>query len=464
MTRHTTFEFCLDPTVEQRDALFRHAGASRFAYNQCLRMVQAALSARRADEQVTVPRSGFDLINAFNRWKKSEAAGRVWAVSNDGAVELVSTGLAWRYEVSQQVFEEAAVDCARALTAWSDSLSGRRRGRKIGFPRIKKKKGTRPRFRLRNTQRKGRRPTIRVGDTGRTRSITLPQIGVVAVRDDTRRLRRMLAQNRARIPFASVSNRAGRWWVALNVEADDLHPSHRHPARSEDDHGGWVGLDRGLTAYAVAAEADGTMVARIGAPPRALRGAMTRQRRLARRLALRKRGSRRHETTLLKLRRHHHRVANVRRHFLHEISNSLVKTHDRLVLEDLNIRGMLANHRLAKSISDAAWSEFARILTYKQRWRGGQVVYANRYFPSTKTCSRCGAKRTDLKLADRIFSCECGHTADRDHNAAVNLARWAQRTHGTDRFPDPKQEAGSPMPVDETAASSISLMLATPLR
>lgn len=399
-------------------------------------MAQSAMDARRAGEQITVPRTAFDLINAFNRWKKSEVAGRMWAVTDDGSIELVSTGLPWRDEVCQQVFEEAAVDCAHALTAWSDSRSGHRKGRKIGFPRFKKKKSTLPRFRLRNTQRKGRRPTIRVGDAGRTRSISLPRIGVLSVHDDTRRLRRMLATNRARILFATVSHRAGRWWVALNVEAEDLHPSHRHPPRTSDDHGGWVGVDRGLTAYAVAADTDGAMVARIDAPPRPLRSAMTRQRRLARELARRKRGSRHYETTLLKLRRHHHRVANVRRHFLHEISNSLVNTHDRLVLEDLNVAGMLANHRIAQSISDAAWSEFDRVLRYKQCWRGGQVVYANRYFPSTKRCSRCGAIKRGLGLADRVFSCGCGHVADRDLNAAVNLARWAQRNQCADRPPD----------------------------
>ena len=185
MTRHTTFRFCLDPTVEQHDVLARHAGAARFAFNQCLRLVKTALTQRRRDPDVEVPWTGFDLINAFNAWKNTEDAGRVFAVDANGCAETVVTGLAWRAEVCQQVFEEAAVDCGRALSAWSDSRSGKHRGRRVGFPRFKKKTGAVPSFRLRNKHPKGRPPAIRVGDNDRFRAVTLPGIGVVAVHDDT---------------------------------------------------------------------------------------------------------------------------------------------------------------------------------------------------------------------------------------------------------------------------------------
>jgi putative transposase len=127
--------------------------------------------------------------------------------------------------------------------------------------------------------------------------------------------------------------------------------------------------------------------------------------------------------------RHHHHVANVRRHFLHQVSNELVKTHHRLVIENLNVSGMLGNHRLARAISDAGWAEFARILGYKQAWRGGDLVIADRWYPSSKLCPACGAIRRELTLADRVFTCGCGHSADRDLNAAVNLARWGQDHH-----------------------------------
>ena len=199
MSRHTTFKFCLDPTVEQHQTLARHAGASRFAFNQSLHMVKTALTHRKSDHTIDVPWSGFDLINTFNAWKKTEDAGRVFTVDSEGTVETVVTGLAWRAEVCQQVFEEAAVDLGRGLKAWSDSSPGKGKGKRVGFPRFKKKGGAAPSFRLRNKHLKDRPPAIRIGYNNRVRAITLPGIGQIGVHDDTRRLRRMLAKGRAKI-------------------------------------------------------------------------------------------------------------------------------------------------------------------------------------------------------------------------------------------------------------------------
>ncbi len=436
MARHTTFKFCLDPTRTQHEVLARHAGASRFAFNECLRIVKAALTQRGADQKVDVPWTGFDLINVFNAWKKSEAAGRMFAVDTSGEAAIVVTGLPWRRSVFQQVFEEAAVDCGRALAAWSDSRSGKRRGRRIGFPRFKKKIKAMPSFRLRNTHRKGRAPAIRVGDKDQARSVTLPGIGQITVRDDTRRLRRMLTKGRAKILCATITHHGGRWWVSLNVEAADLHPSRQHASREIADDSGWVGVDRGLSAFMVAATADGAEVARIKDAPTALAVGLKRQRRLAKSLSRKQKGSQNRRDAAAKLAGHHNHAANVRRHFLHQVSNELVKTHDRLVIEDLNVSGMLANRRLSRAISDAGWGEFGRLLRYKQAWRGGTVVMADRWYPSSKLCAACGTINTGLTLADRAFACSCGHCADRDTNAAMNLARWGQVHH--DSSPDPR--------------------------
>ena len=461
MARHTTFRLCLDPTVEQCEVLARHAGASRFAFNQCLRLVKTSLTHRKTDPDIEVPWTGFDLINTFNAWKKTEAAGRVFAVGARGETEVRVTGLAWRGQVCQQVFEEAAVDLGRGLAAWSDSRSGKRKGRRAGFPRFKKKTGDIPSFRLRNKHPKGKPAAIRIGDNDRPRSVTLPGIGAVAVHDDTRRLRRMLGKGRAKILFATISHRGGRWWISLNIEAADLHPAHQHPVRPDD--GGWVGVDRGLSAFLIAATADGSEVARIDDAPKALATGLKQQRRLSKSLSRKKKGSRNRKDAAARLGRHHHRVANVRRHFLHQVSGQLVKTHDRIVIENLNVTGMLRNHRLARAISDAGWSEFARMLRYKQAWRAGQLVEADRWFPSTRLCPECGDIDSSMTLADRVFTCGCGHTADRDANAARNLARWGQGQHDTSTDPrTPKQRgratkarrrdcAGQPPRVGETS-------------
>ncbi|MDQ2638021.1 MAG: transposase [Actinomycetota bacterium] len=438
MSRHTAFRFCLDPSVEQSEVLARHAGAARFAFNQCLAMVKTAINQRKTNTSVDVPWTGFDLINAFNAWKKTEDAGRVIAVDSAGEAVVAVTGLLWRRDVCQEVFEAGAVDLGKALKAWSDSRSGRRKGRRVGFPKFKKKASGTASFRVRNRHRNGRVPAIRVGANGRHRSVTLPGIGQISVHDDTRRLRRMLTKDRAKIVFATVSQRGGRWWVSLSVAAADLHSTVAHPARDPDDDAGYVGVDLGLSVFLVAATADGTEVARIADAPKALVAGLVRQRRLAKALSRKQKGSRNHHEAAAKLARHHQHVANVRRHFLHQVSNALVKTHDRLVIEDLNVRGMLANHRLARAIADAGWAEFARLLQYKQAWRGGAIAVADRWYPSSRLCPVCGRIRSDLTLADRVFTCDCGHSADRDCNAAVNLARWGQAHHGSHRPPDPQ--------------------------
>ncbi|MFC8382718.1 RNA-guided endonuclease InsQ/TnpB family protein [Nocardia sp. NPDC057272] len=212
--------------------------------------------------------------------------------------------------------------------------------------------------------------------------------------------------------------------MSLTLEAADLHSAHHHLPREHRDNRGWVGIDRGLAVFAVAATADGTEVARIDTAPKPLVTEVSRQRRLARSVSRKQKGSRNCRDAMARLARHHHRIANIRRHFAHQVANMLVKTHDRLVIEDLNVAGMLGNRHVARAISDAGWADFARLLTYKQAWRSGTVAIADRRYPSSRRCSACAAIKPTLTLADRMFLCECGFCADRDHNAAINLAVW----------------------------------------
>jgi putative transposase len=167
--RYTSFRFALAPTPAQAALLARHAGASRFAYNQCLRLVTDALAAKRLGREVRVPWSGFDLINAFNAWKKTEDAGRMFVVAPDGIVTKQVVGLEWRHEVAAQVLEEAAVDLSRALATHTRTKNGERKGR-AGFPRRKRKGRCRDSFRLRNqTDRRTGRPKQATRSSARNR-------------------------------------------------------------------------------------------------------------------------------------------------------------------------------------------------------------------------------------------------------------------------------------------------------
>jgi putative transposase len=168
---------------------------------------------------------------------------------------------------------------------------------------------------------------------------------------------------------------------------------------------------------------------------------MRRQRTLARSISRKQPGSNRREAASAKLARHHHRMRNVRRHFLHQVSNDLVKTHDRLVFEDLNAVGMRSNRRLARAIADAGWADFVMLVRHKQGWREGLLLNADRWFPSTKLCSMCGAVNREMSLEDRVFNCPNGHHLDRDRNAAANLANWGRAHFNSSSIPD-RQAAG----------------------
>jgi putative transposase len=443
--RHTTFRFALDPTPAQEQMFAWHAGASRFAYNECLRFVTDALAAKPNDPSVKVPWSGYDLVNAFNAWKRSEEAGRVFVVGTDGVISKQVTGLAWRQKVSAQVFEEAAVDLGRSLAAYGRAKQDARGGRRFGFPRRKRKGRCRDSFRLRNKRQSGGH-LIRVGD-GPLRSVTLPTIGRVRVHDDTRRLRQLLRPRaeidpatgeqrvapRAKILFATVARRGTRWYVSLNVHAPDVHPGRGHQPCRERESGGYVGVDVGLVAFAVAARSDGTEVGRWQAN-HPLSSRLRRLQHSSRSLSRAQRGSRNHAKAARRLRREHARVADARRSFLREVSSQLVKNHALLAVKDLAVHNLVRHNRLARAVGDAAWSEFARQLTYKADWLGVDLVVCDRWFASSRTCSACGAIKVRMKLAERVFHCgTCELVMDRDRNAAANLAAWAEHARALDR-------------------------------
>jgi putative transposase len=412
MTRQTTFSFTLDPTPVQRAALCRHAGAARFAFNQSLRLVLNALEAKKTEAEARVPWSGFDLINAFNAWKRSPEAG----VDADG-----KPGLSWRDEVCAQVYEEAAVDLGRALEAVSAYRRGERKGKRPNMPRFKKKSTARRSFRLRD-KGSGTKSAIRVGE-GLARSVRLPKLGTIAVRECTRKLRRLLRKGRAKIWFATVSERAGgHWRVTLNVEAAPLHAEQRHKPKQYPR---VVGIDRGLTTFAVLADRDGKELERLESP-RPLREALPRLRRRSRALSRKQKGSRNRFRARVRLARLHQRIADLRKDFVHRESTRLAKTHGHLVIEKLCISGLIRS-RLSRAIADSAWALFATLLGYKASWYGAVLTVADRFYPSTRRCSACGMTGDELPLSERTFRCSsCGHEADRDTNAAACLAQYPE--------------------------------------
>jgi putative transposase len=250
-------------------------------------------------------------------------------VDPSGGAELVDQGLSWRNEVCAQVFEEAAVDLGRALAAFSASKKGTRRGERVGFPHFQKKGQGPESFRLRNKVSRAGRHDIRVGEQG-PRSLSLPVIGPVAVREDTRRLRRMLRPGpdgvpRARICSATVSLRRGRIIVTLTCELADLHPQMCHWSEAGAPRS-FVGVDRGLSHLVVVAGSDCSEWGRID-PPRHLVAAGPALARASRSLSRKMPGSANRAKARARLGRLHARVANRRHDFTHRLSSQIAKRH-----------------------------------------------------------------------------------------------------------------------------------------
>ncbi len=190
--------------------------------------------------------------------------------------------------------------------------------------------------------------------------------------------------------------------------------------RRPKEHLGAVGVDLGILSLATLSTGERI----VG--PKALRRDLRRLRRLSRSLSRKQKGSKNRTKARTKLARLHARIANIRQDSLHQLTADINRRFDIIGIEDLNVRGMVCNRHLARSIADMGFREFRRQLEYKAARRGAVVVVADRFFPSSKLCSACGALQDDLPLSVRTWTCPaCNTTHDRDVNAAINLAQYA---------------------------------------
>ena len=427
LTRAVTFQFALDPIVEHKILLAKCAGARRFTVNHHLARVKSNLDARSAEREPlseggdplepSTPSlcwSAFSFINEFNAWKNGQSEDS--PVNEDG-----SRGLAWRHELPNDVFECASVDAARALENFASSRRGERSGAAVGFPRFQAKGKVTPSFRLRNRATPGRSPSsqpIRFSDPSHLR---LPKFGPVKVFGPTRKVRRMIDMGRFHIYSATLTERAGRWTVSLTGVAAELHRAERSRTNR---HAVPVGVDRGIISLCVAADANGVLTQNFEGV-KTLKHALGKLKAANQALARTTLGSKGRQRARARLAKTHRKVANTRRHLVHQASRALVDRCQILVIEDLNVAGMVRNRHLSRSISDAAMGELSSQILYKARWHGVEVRVADRWFPSSKTCSGCGEVSNPLDLSTRTYSCGvCGRVIDRDLNAAINLARW----------------------------------------
>lgn len=385
----------LAPTLEQRARLGQHAGLSRVVENFCLEKVKAALEQREAEKTYGV--SDADLTPV--PWS-APALERLWRLERHERYP-------WFLEesLSSRVPKEACRVRAAGFKNFFDSRSGKRKGRKIGFPVWRKRKHG-SRFRIDGHAAYPRMPRV----------IHLPSIGKVSTLEDMSWLTERIADGRARITGSTVRERAGRWWVSFQLEIDRTDINTKHVVSSAAPA---CGIDVGVKTFATIVDDDGA-VTELHAP-KPLKAALRRLRKANKAVSRKKPGSSNRAKAVKRLAKVHLDVANRRADFLHKTTTMLARSKRAIAVETLNVTGMVANRSLARAISDLGFGEFFRQLEYKTRWYGSSLWAADRWFPSSRLCSGCGAINRDLTLKDRVWTCGCGLEHDRDVNAARNL-------------------------------------------
>ncbi|MFG2949635.1 IS607 family element RNA-guided endonuclease TnpB [Streptomyces adustus] len=403
------YRYALDPNAVQEAALRSHCGAARAAYNWAVAWVEASWWQRRAEESYGIGGAGLtqwrpwslpSLRKAFNAAKHTDPRFAAWW--EDNSKEAYSTGLA---------------NASAAFDNYAKSKNGKRRGRRMGAPRFKPKRKARLACRFTTG-------TIRVDADGR--HVTLPRLGTIRTHEPTAGLLARVQAGTARILSATVRHERGRWFVSFQTE---VKQDIRRVTRPDTA----VGIDLGVKSLAVMADSTGEIrtVPNPGHYDRARK-----QLRRASRVVSRRQGpdrrtgqkpSKRWEKANAARNRVHHRVANLREDALHKLTTAVAAEYGTIVVEDLNVAGMLRNRRLARRIADAGFGEIRRQLAYKMRQRHAtRLVVADRWYPSSKTCSGCGAVKTKLPLHVRTYVCDACHLViDRDAGAALNLAALA---------------------------------------
>ena len=377
------YRFALDPTAAQERALRSHAGAARFAWNWGLAKCNERYDAER-------------------RWYSAVELHRLW-----NQVKKADPALSWWAQNSKCAYQEAFRDLDRALREFVKSRAGQRKGRRLGFPKFKKRGRCRDSFRFSTG-------TMRCAGA----TVTLPRLGTLRTHESTRKLARRMENGSARILSATVSRTAQRWHVSFTCEVERAAgAAHRRPDSA-------IGIDLGVRTLLTGVDDAGETV--IVAGPKALSASLRKLRRASRAHSRKAKSGANRRKAAARLAHIHARTANIRADALHKATTSLAARYETIVCEDLNVAGMVGNRRLARAIADQGFGAARRMLAYKTTWNGGRLIVADRWYPSSKTCSGCGTVKAKLPLSERTYRCEyCGLALGRDVNAAANLLNLA---------------------------------------
>ena len=362
------YKYKIKPTMKQQRQLLQAFGCARFIYNWGLDKKTKAWT----NEHKSI--SYFELAKELTQLKQTEE-------------------YKWLKEVSSESLQQSLRNLDNAYTQFFKA--------KKGFPKFKSKKHSKDCVKF----------IMNVGFDFDNWRAKVPKCGWIKLCKN-----KSFDLSNSKIGTLTVSrDKCGDYWCSIVVE--DNKPQKSKAKISE---GTSVGVDLGIKDYAILS--DGTKYSN----PKYYENDRLKLKVLQQKFARTQKGSNRHQVMRLKVARQYRKITNSRIDFLHKLSTDIIRRYDTICLENLNVEGMMKNHNLAMAIQSASWSEFVRQLKYKAEWEGKNIVFIGRFEPSSKTCSKCGYVKRDLKLSDREWICPiCGEYHDRDVNAAVNIKRFA---------------------------------------
>ena len=360
------------PTVEQVDFINKQLGCCRFVYNNCLAFRKDSYQ----NEHISV--------------SSSEAVKHITVLKKDNE---------WLKDVHSKVLQQSVRDMNQAYDNFFKLHKG--------FPKFKSKHDNRQSCRFPKDAfigvRGNRIDLIKV----------LKDIHFKCSRNDERYLNR----NQDKVKSITLNKEPnGKFYLSVLIDK---------PLRQVPQSSSMVGLDLGIKDFAVTS--DGQVIENFHFK----KNEESRLKRLQRQISKKVVGSKNREKARLRFAKLNEKIRNRKLNFLHDVTNHLIDENQVIVMEDLNVKGMVRNHKLAESISEVNWGEFRRILTYKAAWHGRRLVFIDRFYPSSKRCNHCGYIYKELTLKDRQWVCpECGSLIDRDYNAALNILEEGERIIG----------------------------------